>query len=294
MFAEKLAELRGARRLTQDELGTALGVSGKTVSKWENGASEPGIQMLLKLAEFFGVTTDTLLCTGKSVVDHKDPTEALRALYEGLSRKEATQMTFRLLRELLPSRYADMFSEAPSGYYVPECSKGCARNQLAKQELHMFSVASKNMCLAVALFRNRSNFAWLGDPAMRQKILKLIHLLDSDSALRIFALLHSEELPVKFTAAFAAKKAGIDEKEAAEILDAACELRTDPEICSRQTAHLESGDVTVYRSYGCGNLLALISLAGEMMCGARVYNYYTFESAKMIAAKEGEAENESR
>lgn len=293
MFAEKLAELRGARRLTQDELGTALGVSGKTVSKWENGASEPGIQILLNLAEFFGVTTDTLLCTGKSV-DHKDPTEALRALYEGLDRKEAAQMTFRLLRALQPSRYADMFSEAPSGYYVPECSNGCARNQLAKQELHMFSVASKNMCLAVALFRNRSNFAWLGDPAMRQKILKLIHLLDSDSALRIFALLHSEELPVNFTAAFAAKKAGIDEKEAAEILDAACELRADSEICSKQTAHLGSGTVTVYRSYGCGNLLALISLAGEMMCGSKVYNYNTFESAKMIAAKKGEAENESR
>lgn len=293
MFAEKLAELRGARQLTQDELGAALGISGKTVSKWENGASEPGIQMLLKLSEFFGVTTDALLCTERSV-NHRDPTEALRALYEGLDRKEAARMTFRLLRALQPSRYADMFSEAPSGYYVPECSKGCARNQLAKQELHMFSVASKNMCLAVALFRNRSNFAWLGDPAMRQKILKLIHLLDSDSALRIFALLHSEELPVNFTAAFAAKKAGIDEKEAAEILDATCELRTDSEICSRQTAHLESGAVTVYRSYGCGNLLALISLAGEMMCGARVYNYNTFESAKMIAAKKGEAENESR
>ena len=293
MFAEKLAELRGARSLTQSELGAALGVSGQTVSKWENGASEPDIRMLLKLAEFFGITTDALLCTGKSV-DHKDPTEVLRALYAGLDRKEAARMTFRLLRALQPSRYADTFSEAPSGYYVPECSKGCARNQLAKQELHMFSVASKNMCLAVALFRNRSNFAWLGDPAMRQKILKLIHLLDSDSALRIFALLHSEELPVNFTAAFAAKKAGIDEKEAAEILDAACELRTDSEICSRKTAHLESGAVTVYRSYGCGNLLALISLAGEMMCGARVYNYYTFESAKMIAAGEGEAENESR
>lgn len=158
----------------------------------------------------------------------------------------------------------------------------------------MFSVASKNMCLAVALFRNQSNFAWLGDSDMRQKILKLIHLLDSDSALRIFALLHSEELPVNFTAAFAAKKAGIDEKEAAAILDAACELRPDSEICSKQTAHLGSGAVTVYRSYGCGNLLALISLAGEMMCGNQGHSYNAFESAKMIAAKEGGAENESR
>ncbi len=293
MFAEKLAELRGARRLTQDELGAALGVSGKTVSKWENGASEPGIQMLLKLAEFFGVTTDTLLCTGKSV-DHKDPTEALRALYEGLSRKEATQMTFRLLRELLPSRYTNMHEKDPAGYYVPEQARTYSCNQISKSELHMFSVASNDMCLAVTLFRNRTNFAWLGDPAMRQKILKLIHLLDSDSALRIFTLLHSEELPVNFTAALAAKKAGIDEKEAAAILDAACELRADSEICSKQTAHLGSGTVTVYRSYGCGDLLALISLAGEMMCGNQGHSYNAFESAKMIAAKEGEAENESR
>lgn len=293
MFAEKLAELRGARSLTQSELGAALGVSGQTVSKWENGASEPDIRMLLKLAEFFGVTTDALLCTGKSV-DHKDPTEVLRALYEGLDRKEATHMTFRLLRALQPSRYANMHEKDPAGYYVPEQTRTYSCNQVSKPELHMFSVASNDICLAVTLFRNRSNFAWLGDPAVRQKILKLIHLLDSDSALRIFALLHSEELPVNFTAAFAAKKAGIDEKEAAEILDAACELRPDSEICSRQTAHLESGTVTVYRSYGCGNLMALISLACEMMCGNQGYNYYAFESAKMIAAGEGEAKNESR
>lgn len=40
MFAEKLTELRGARSLTQSELGAALDVSGKTVSKWENGVSQ--------------------------------------------------------------------------------------------------------------------------------------------------------------------------------------------------------------------------------------------------------------
>lgn len=227
MFAEKLTELRGARSLTQSELGAALDVSGKTVSRWENGTSEPDIQMLLKLAEFFGVTTDALLCTGKSV-DHKDPTAVLRALYEGLDRKEAVHMTFRLLRALQPSRYANMFSEAPSDYYVPEYSNGYMRNQLAKQELHMFSGASKEMCLAVTLFRNRSNFAWLGDPAVRQKILKLIHLLDSDSALRIFALLHSEELPVNFTAAFAAKKSR--DRRKGSCRDPRCSLRAPPRL----------------------------------------------------------------
>ncbi|MBR5444676.1 MAG: helix-turn-helix domain-containing protein [Clostridia bacterium] len=38
-FSEKLTELRKNAGETQDTLGELLGVSGKTVSKWEGGAS---------------------------------------------------------------------------------------------------------------------------------------------------------------------------------------------------------------------------------------------------------------
>ena len=37
---EILTSLREVRDMTQDELGTSLGVSGKTVSKWETGVSQ--------------------------------------------------------------------------------------------------------------------------------------------------------------------------------------------------------------------------------------------------------------
>ena len=47
--------------LTQDQLAEQLGVTAQAVSKWENDQSCPDIAMLPKLAEIFGITTDTLL-----------------------------------------------------------------------------------------------------------------------------------------------------------------------------------------------------------------------------------------
>ena len=47
--------------LTQDALAEQLGVTAQAVSKWENDQSCPDINMLPKLAEIFGTTTDELL-----------------------------------------------------------------------------------------------------------------------------------------------------------------------------------------------------------------------------------------
>lgn len=38
-IATKLSELRTAKGFTQDEVASALSVSNKTISKWENGTS---------------------------------------------------------------------------------------------------------------------------------------------------------------------------------------------------------------------------------------------------------------
>ena len=47
--------------LTQDQLAEKLGVTAQAVSKWENDISCPDINMLPRLAEVFGTTTDALL-----------------------------------------------------------------------------------------------------------------------------------------------------------------------------------------------------------------------------------------
>ena len=56
-----LAALRKDAGMTQQEVADRLGVSNKTVSKWESGGGFPDIAILPALAELYGVTADDLL-----------------------------------------------------------------------------------------------------------------------------------------------------------------------------------------------------------------------------------------
>ena len=56
-----LASLRKGRDMTQQQVADILGVSNKTVSKWESGAGLPDITVLPALAELYGVTADDIL-----------------------------------------------------------------------------------------------------------------------------------------------------------------------------------------------------------------------------------------
>lgn len=60
-FTNNLKILRKKNKLTQDELGELLSVSGKTVSSWEKGRSEPKIDILIRLSDYFNVTIDELI-----------------------------------------------------------------------------------------------------------------------------------------------------------------------------------------------------------------------------------------
>lgn len=56
-----IARLRKERGLTQEELGKRLGVTNKTVSRWENGNYMPDIELLVPLGEALGVSVNELL-----------------------------------------------------------------------------------------------------------------------------------------------------------------------------------------------------------------------------------------
>ena len=61
MFGLRLRALRNEKKLTQDELGKLLNVSGKTIGTWERDSRQPNIEAINKLASIFDVTTDYLL-----------------------------------------------------------------------------------------------------------------------------------------------------------------------------------------------------------------------------------------
>ena len=60
-ISRNIARLRRKMGLTQTELAERLYVSNKTVSKWERGAGYPETPQLVRLADLFGVSLDTLI-----------------------------------------------------------------------------------------------------------------------------------------------------------------------------------------------------------------------------------------
>ena len=61
MLNIRIKELRTSYGLTQVDFAKQLSVSKQAVSNWENNNIQPSIDMLLKIADFFGVSTDYLL-----------------------------------------------------------------------------------------------------------------------------------------------------------------------------------------------------------------------------------------
>lgn len=82
MINERIKQLRQARSMTQVELASGLGVSKQCVSNWENDYIQPSIEMLIKLAEFFKVSTDYLL--GRN--------DGLNVNVSGLTEKEVAHI----------------------------------------------------------------------------------------------------------------------------------------------------------------------------------------------------------
>ena len=63
-FKDRLIKLRKELNLTQEELAQKIGYTRTAISAWEIGRNEPSNADTIKLAEYFGVSTDYLL--GKS------------------------------------------------------------------------------------------------------------------------------------------------------------------------------------------------------------------------------------
>ena len=61
MLNERIKELRISHHMNQVEFAKKLNVTKQSVSNWENNNIQPSIDMLVKIAQTFSVSTDYLL-----------------------------------------------------------------------------------------------------------------------------------------------------------------------------------------------------------------------------------------
>lgn len=60
-LSKNLFALRKARKLSRDVVSKAISISAKTYERYEKNERNPDAPVLVKLAEFYGVTLDQLV-----------------------------------------------------------------------------------------------------------------------------------------------------------------------------------------------------------------------------------------
>lgn len=60
-FEKRLVNLRNKKKISQYALADLLDVDRGRYSKWEQGKARPSYEMLIQLADYFGVTADYLI-----------------------------------------------------------------------------------------------------------------------------------------------------------------------------------------------------------------------------------------
>lgn len=77
-----LKELRQEKGVTQEALAAQLGVSNRTVSRWENGVNMPDFDLMRELGSYFDVGVEELLDGGRRESVSPGTEEALRKAAE--------------------------------------------------------------------------------------------------------------------------------------------------------------------------------------------------------------------
>lgn len=104
-FAERLRTLAGDR--TNQEIADGIGVARQTVGQFMLGNTKPDIETLCKLADYFGVSTDYLLCRTDVATTSTDI--QMICEYTGLSEK-AVQSLKWLYSKSEYRAYSDVLS----------------------------------------------------------------------------------------------------------------------------------------------------------------------------------------
>lgn len=287
MIAEKLAELRIAKGVTQEDVAQSLSVSNKTISKWENGTSVPDLTMLVELSKYYGVTADSLL--GLSGEKKQNTKEEIISLLSGLTCRESVIKAFEMARSV-----AVAVSGAISGEDIsheasddgmesvyPSDMSGSYRNMIAHRSFFQFDASSENVNIAVMMLGNKADFAWMNDPDKQKHIVRLFRFLSNEDVISVMHFIHSSSCSDNFTADYIARNTGVSEERASEILDEFCAVGD----CRWVMAHLTEGEAKVYECLGDGMILSLITLAFEWMCGTKAYDYCYVEKCKMIGGE---------
>ncbi|MDR0861180.1 MAG: helix-turn-helix domain-containing protein [Oscillospiraceae bacterium] len=146
-IAENIRRLRLEKSVTQERLAEHVGVTTSAVSKWERGEAYPDITLVLPLAEYFGVSADTLLGVDKArdearIAEYIKECSRLGALGR---YKEQFELSVNAYREF-PNDWQVVYRYLGALNYDPNYEENPLRNEAHKDELYRLCARVLDEC----------------------------------------------------------------------------------------------------------------------------------------------------
>ena len=122
-IGQQIARFRKDKHMTQEQLGEAVGVTNRTVSKWEAGVSLSGVDLIPSIASALGITLDSLF----GIENMREPAERSDSITEAVT-VAINQALPRALEDALENYLMerDAISIGNEGYYLSVLSRNKA------------------------------------------------------------------------------------------------------------------------------------------------------------------------
>ncbi len=256
-IAENITRLRKENNETQMQLAGAIGVSNKTISKWEKGESEPELMHIAAIAEYYGVSMDSLI-KGESphIADKNEQYSlsyreaALKCFYDGIEH------TFKFMANTgISYNYEKCDERQPLLPRTGVSYKGNEGNYTGAQtpEIFIHARSSHTNNMLITLMQNEDNYGWMDRES--DSLREIFALFAEPNVISLIKFIHTDGTPIRMTAEYASEQTGCSAENVRDFFEL---MRAQKEI-------IEFGDgkKTVYTVCGNGYLMTALAAVYE-------------------------------
>ena len=112
MLGARIATLRRSKKWNQEQLAQRLQVSPSAIGMYEQGRREPNAEILVSLAEIFGVSVDYLLTGKPAPKEYTYVEQAARSVFSQTNQQQDRRQTRPLSRQELAVLFAALLIES--------------------------------------------------------------------------------------------------------------------------------------------------------------------------------------
>ena len=269
-----ILELRKAKGCKQDDLAKFVAVSPQAVSKWENGGI-PDIELLPKIADFFGITIDKLF--GRDATN----TNITTAIFEHIRKTEPdSEERFKTIFELCWDIERSIFN------FGKDCDRDIAdggkiknyESVLEPYEQQYSSIISDHGFTRMGIANRLQYFLCVPEIKDKEKALfeninytEFFKYLSDKDVFNSFILLFSRESQKAFTENLFIKELNIDLEKAKEII----QVLTKYQLVKKTSIELDDETKDVYTFMPTPSFVSMLIFAREMIDTPHRFAFYS-------------------